>query len=83
MASQEDCYRKAPGLTYFLYSELEADIQRELEVCEVPDIHIRILLLITAVERRMIERLVFASNDTRKPCPGRSSCVSDKELKRQ
>lgn len=35
MASQEDCYRKAPGLTYFLYSELEADIQRELEVCEV------------------------------------------------
>ncbi|CRL24420.1 unnamed protein product [Penicillium camemberti] len=31
VASQEDCYRKAPGLTYFLYSELEADIQRELE----------------------------------------------------
>lgn len=35
MASQEDCYLKALGLTDFLYSELKHDIQRELEVREV------------------------------------------------
>ncbi|KAJ5193582.1 hypothetical protein N7449_009724 [Penicillium cf. viridicatum] len=35
VGSQEDGYLKALCLTDFLYSELEYDIQRELEVCEV------------------------------------------------
>lgn len=35
VASQEDCYLKAPGLTDLMFSELEDDIQRDLEVCEV------------------------------------------------
>ncbi|KGO42782.1 hypothetical protein PEX1_084530 [Penicillium expansum] len=35
VASEKDYYLKAPGLTDFLYSELEDGIQRELEVCEV------------------------------------------------
>ncbi|KAJ6127724.1 hypothetical protein N7471_008941 [Penicillium samsonianum] len=35
VASEEDCYLKAPDLIDFLYSELEDNIQCELEVCEV------------------------------------------------
>lgn len=32
VASQEDCYLKAPRLTDLMFSELEDDIQRDLEV---------------------------------------------------
>ena len=35
VASVEDCYIKAPNISDFIRPDLEDDIQRELEVCEV------------------------------------------------
>ncbi|CAG7944733.1 unnamed protein product [Penicillium nalgiovense] len=35
VASEEDCYLKAPDITDFTRPDLDDDIQRELEVCEV------------------------------------------------